>query len=580
MKHLKIGVRLAGGFGLLVALVVLMSVVGLLSLSAIDRSVAEMTQQSLAKERLIGDWYRNINTGSRRTTAIAKSTDPGLADFFAEEAAESSRQSSALQKQIEPLIRTPEELSLWEGIKEARAGYLSARDDVSKARREGRSADAERLFAQNYQPVTQRYLDLVLSLSNLQRAGIDAEAQAIHAEYTSVRLWIILLGAAAVVLGLGVAWWLTRGITRPLADAVRVARTVAANDLTSVIHADSRDEVGQLLQALHEMNGNLARVVGHVRVNADSIATASGQIDAGNQDLSSRTEEQASALEETSASIQELASAVRQNADHARQANQLAVEASSVATQGGQAMGDVEQTMKDIDESSRKISDIIGVIDSIAFQTNILALNAAVEAARAGEQGRGFAVVAAEVRALAQRSAGAAKDIKELISNSVAKVGEGSQQVEVAGRTMEAIVDSIRRVTDIMGEITAASDEQRTGIDQVSQAVEQMDQVTQQNAALVEESAAATGALKDQAAQLAEAVSVFRIASERTATLVPQLPVRSAPAMRTVSVPVRKPAATSVPRSAQPAPRLASPTTTERPATKPAAPSDEDWSTF
>jgi len=286
---------------------------------------------------------------------------------------------------------------------------------------------------------------------------------------------------------------------------------VADGDLTSRIESSSRDETGQLMLALKNMNASLATVVSGVRQGTDAIATASGEIAAGNQDLSSRTEEQASSLEQTAASMEELTSTVKQNADNARQANQLALSASEVAVKGGNVVGQVVDTMASINASSKKIVDIIGVIDGIAFQTNILALNAAVEAARAGEQGRGFAVVASEVRSLAQRSGAAAKEIKGLIDDSVGKVNTGSQLVGEAGKTMAEIVGSVKRVTDIIGEITAASQEQSTGIEQVNQAIAQMDQVTQQNAALVEEAAAAAQSMQEQAASLVGAVSVFRL---------------------------------------------------------------------
>ena len=312
-----------------------------------------------------------------------------------------------------------------------------------------------------------------------------------------------------------------RSITSPLNAAVKVAQTVAAGDLSSRIEVKSKDETGQLFQALKDMNDSLANIVGQVRTGTDTIATASSQIAAGNMDLSSRTEEQASSLEETAASMEELTSIVKQNADNARQANQLAVSASSVAVRGGSVVSQVVDTMGAINASSKKIVDIIGVIDGIAFQTNILALNAAVEAARAGEQGRGFAVVAAEVRNLAQRSAAAAKEIKTLIGDSVDKVEEGSKQVAEAGRTMDEIVDSVKRVTDIMAEITAASQEQTQGIEQINQAITQMDQVTQQNAALVEEAAAAAQSLQEQASGLSQVVSVFRLGNEDTRHVFP-----------------------------------------------------------
>jgi methyl-accepting chemotaxis protein len=333
--------------------------------------------------------------------------------------------------------------------------------------------------------------------------------------FEAARTSMIGLALAAILIGLSFAFWITRSITRPIDAAVKIAQTVAAGDLTSRIEVTSQDETGQLMQALKDMNTSLVGIVGNVRQGTDTIATASSQIAAGNQDLSSRTEEQASSLEETAASMEELTSTVKQNADNARQANQLAVSASSVAVKGGAVVAQVVGTMGAINTSSRKIVDIIGVIDGIAFQTNILALNAAVEAARAGEQGRGFAVVAAEVRNLAQRSAAAAKEIKTLIGDSVDKVEEGSRQVAEAGKTMDEIVDSVRRVTDIMAEITAASQEQTQGIEQINQAITQMDQVTQQNAALVEEAAAAAQSLQEQAGGLSQVVSIFKLDDEQ-----------------------------------------------------------------
>ncbi|KAB2894866.1 MAG: HAMP domain-containing protein, partial [Burkholderiaceae bacterium] len=318
---------------------------------------------------------------------------------------------------------------------------------------------------------------------------------------------------AVCALGIGGALLFSRSVIRPLDEAVQVSRAVADGDLTVARQSTGRDEIAQLLNALHDMQASLSRVVRHVRHNADSVATASAEIAQGNNDLSARTEEQASALEETAASMEELSSTVRQNADNAHQANQLAVSASSVATQGGDVVAQVVSTMRGINDSSHRIADIIGVIDGIAFQTNILALNAAVEAARAGEQGRGFAVVAGEVRSLAQRSAEAAKEIRTLIHASVERVQQGTKLVDRAGETMTEVVTAIRRVTDIMGEISAASGEQSAGVAQVGEAIAQMDQATQQNAALVEESAAAADSLKAQAQQLVQAVAVFRLRS-------------------------------------------------------------------
>jgi len=324
--------------------------------------------------------------------------------------------------------------------------------------------------------------------------------------------WQILGGTLLLALIIFVfSWLVARKIKEALDKAISVSEQIAAGDLTVKIEIDSQDETGQLLGSLKEMNEGLARIVGEVRTGADSIATATEQISAGNADLSQRTEEQASALEETASSMEELTSTVKQNADNAQQANQLAISASGVAVKGGDVINKVVRTMESITDSSRKISDIIGVIDGIAFQTNILALNAAVEAARAGEQGRGFAVVAAEVRSLAQRSAAAAKEIKTLIEDSVGKVQDGSRLVEEAGHTTQEIVTSIKRVTDIMAEISAASLEQSSGIEQVNTAITQMDDVTQQNAALVEQAAAAAESLEEQALQLVQVVTRFKL---------------------------------------------------------------------
>lgn len=333
-----------------------------------------------------------------------------------------------------------------------------------------------------------------------------AQAQSDLAEKTILFALLIL-----TAIGAGFTYWIITSVTRPLNSAIDIARTVASGDLTTKIHVVSKDETGQLMLALKEMNENLMRIVTQVRNGTDAIATGSNQIAAGNLDLSSRTEQQASALEETASSMEEITSTVKQNADNAKQANQLATSASDIAVKGGNVVSQVVTTMGSINDASKKIVDIIAVIDGIAFQTNILALNAAVEAARAGEQGRGFAVVAAEVRNLAQRSASAAKEIKELIGTSVERVDAGGRLVAQAGTTMDEIVESVKRVTDIMAEIAFASQEQSAGIEQVNQAISQMDEVTQQNAALVEEAAAAAASLQHQADQLAQTVGSFKL---------------------------------------------------------------------
>jgi len=480
-------------------------------LREIADATRDMMKLPLAKERLISDWYGNISSSLVRLTAIVKSSDTSLAPYFKQEVVASSKMSSGFQEKLESLVQGDAEAKLFHQIGEQRKIYLSSRDELSKLKAAGQTEDTERVFSQVFVPGTVQYKKLVHDFLNMQRDAIDRMALEIDAVASTATKLMLVLVALALVSGTVFAWLLTKGITRPLGIAVEAARRVAGGDLTGDIVVHSGDESGQLLQALKEMNDSLVKIVGEVRSGTDTIATASGQIASGNLDLSSRTEQQASSLEETASSMEELTSTVKQNADNARQANQLAIAASEVAIKGGDVMAQVVDTMGSINDSAKKIVDIIGVIDGIAFQTNILALNAAVEAARAGEQGRGFAVVAAEVRNLAQRSAQAAKEIKALIGDSVEKAEAGTKLVDQAGATMHAIVDSIKSVTDIMGEITAASQEQTAGIEQIKQAITQMDDVTQQNAALVEEAAAASQSLQDQAGSLAQVVSVFRM---------------------------------------------------------------------
>ena len=397
-----------------------------------------------------------------------------------------------------------------------------------------------------------------------------------------------------LVLGFGMAWAVRRALRQmggEPQDAINTARAIKEGDLTTTIPIRAGDH-SSLMFVLQEMQTSLAGVVTNVREGSESVATASAEIASGNNDLSVRTEQQASALEETTASMEQLSSTVKQNADSARQANELSMSASAVAVKGGEVVGQVVQTMKGINEASRKISDIISVIDGIAFQTNILALNAAVEAARAGEQGRGFAVVASEVRSLAGRSAEAAKEIKNLINASVERVDQGSALVDQAGATMAEVVSSIRRVTDIMGEISAASHEQATGVSQVGEAVTQMDHTTQQNAALVEQMAAAASSLKSQAQELVQVVSVFKLGAGQDhhplAQLVavraskPKAQAFKGSERRGAGVPKGAAARGRAPQSTPSVASLQSPrVTTQKPANKPSpAAGDDDWETF
>ncbi|VFR83647.1 Methyl-accepting chemotaxis protein I (serine chemoreceptor protein) [plant metagenome] len=511
LNQYKIGVRLAAGFGLLILFSLVMLASSLLQLRHVAEETRNMMASPLHKERLISDWYRTVHTGVRRATAIAHSSDTSLAALFAEDNAEGTRQSTAQQKELETLLATPEEKTLFDQLGRNRTAYVKARDAISAEKSAGRVDEANRIFQNDYLPASRLYLGSLQSLLDEQRATIDRSAAEIDASATRGYIVLSSIGIAIVFIGVLLGWRFTRSIVRPIGHSVLAAQRVAAGDLTHDVRVSGRDEAAQLLQALSDMTARLRSIVGELRSGSETIAGASSQIAAGNADLSSRTEEQAGALQETAASIEELTSTVRQNADNARQANQLARATASQAQEGGQLVTEVVQTMGAIDASSKKIVDIIGVIDSIAFQTNILALNAAVEAARAGEQGRGFAVVASEVRNLAQRSAAAAKEIKALIDNSVGTVEEGNRLVERTGGAIQDIVQGVRKVSDLVGEISAASEEQTLGIEQVNTAVAQMEQTTQQNAALVEEASAATMALQDQAGQLAGVAGVFRV---------------------------------------------------------------------
>jgi methyl-accepting chemotaxis protein len=433
-------------------------------------------------------------------------------------------------KEYEPLPQTPEEavlwkqfVSEWETWKRSDADVAATIDALSKSSSEQTQKELFVQFFKQYEALVPIFLKAEDSLNKIVALNRNIASQSVSDGSKAIgNAGLIMLIAAilSVVVAIAAATFIAASIANPLTEAVKVAQTVAAGDLTSRITVQTSEETGQLLQALKDMNDSLVRIVGEVRTSTDTIATASSQIASGNLDLSSRTEEQASSLEETASSMEELTSTVRQNVDNARQANAMAVSASEVASKGGAVVSQVVETMGAINDSSKKIADIIGVIDGIAFQTNILALNAAVEAARAGEQGRGFAVVASEVRNLAQRSAAAAKEIKALIVDSVEKVEAGGKLVDRAGATMHEIVDSVKRVTDIMAEIVAASQEQSAGIEQINQAIAQMDEVTQQNASLVEEAAAASEALQDQSRRLAEVVSVFKMAGCQNNDLV------------------------------------------------------------
>ena len=561
MNNLKIGTRLGVGFSLILLLLTTMTIIGIMRLSSASAMTDQMIDVRIRDQRLIAEWGKIIEVNAARTTGAWMVADPADQKTLEGLMAESSGRATKIQDQIGATITDEELKPLFKQVLDTRKAYTDVRKAVFAAKAAGDLEKGKKLYEGDLTQTRTSYLAALKTFSDRQADLLDKAGDEIHDQYTSGRTLLVLLGVAAIVMGIIAAWWITHTITKPINEAVKVAETVSSGDLTSDIQVHSTDETGQLMNALKIMNSNLVSIVGQVRNGTDLMATASTEIAAGNQDLSSRTEQQASSLEETASSMEELTSTVKFNAENAREANALAISAAEIASRGGAVVGEVVNTMGSINDSSRKIVDIISVIDGIAFQTNILALNAAVEAARAGEQGRGFAVVASEVRTLAQRSAAAAKDIKGLIDDSVQKVSLGSDLVDKAGQTMGEIVTSINRVTQIMTQISHASEEQSIGIAQVNDAITQMDQVTQQNAALVEQAAAAAESMQEQSAKLADVVSVFKLdglllpAPAQAAQAArgapraqprPALPPRRAkPAVAAVSAPPRKVASDS-----------------------------------
>ena len=512
IHNLKIGTRLGLAFALLLALTLCMGVNAIVQLAHVERNVEDLATNWLPSTRLLGEVAEDMAAVKRAESRHLLAITPQDRQAFerdvetqrARTRAALQRYSTLVEEREMPLLRRIEqELAAYEQV----VPRLLALSNAGEAE----VAQARALFNGESRTRFNAVQSAIDEAIKFQEEGAAAAYAAAQRMYSNTRNTVIGLLVLMLALGAALAWAVTRSITVPVAEAVQTARRVAAGDLTSRIEPRGRDELAVLLTALREMNEGLVRIVSQVRMSSDSIATGSVQIANGNADLSQRTEEQASNLEQTAASMEQITATVKQNADTARQAAQLATSATQVAQAGGEAAGEVVRTMEKISTSSRKIADIIGVIDGIAFQTNILALNAAVEAARAGEQGRGFAVVASEVRSLAGRSATAAKEIKQLIGESVETVAAGVALVGGAGKTMGEIVGQVRRVNDLIGEISAASNEQSQGISQIGDAVTQLDTVTQQNAALVEQSAAAADSLKHQAARLAETVAVFRI---------------------------------------------------------------------
>ncbi len=512
LRNLRIGTRLGVAFGsILGGLIITFA----LSIALASKNRSEMISGlsiSIQKQALVNEMKSTLFEGGIAMRNIGMQSD--VAEMQKEDA-----KVKLQRKRYDDAKEKLSQLGLGEDEKKIISEIARIDKEIDKPFKDAvgqalafNAEGAVKIISTVIDPLSTKSIIEMNKLVDFQESTAKQIFETTTATSSKLSSWLILILTVAAAIGVFFAWTITKSITQPLHSALEVAETVASGDLSSQLTVTGEDEIALLLNALKSMNESLGKTIGQVRIGTETITVASKEIASGNADLSSRTESQASSLEETASSMEELTSTVKQNADNAKQANQLVISATGVAIKGGVVVGQVVDTMGSIKESSRKIVDIIGVIDGIAFQTNILALNAAVEAARAGEQGRGFAVVATEVRNLAQRSASAAREIKALISDSVDKVDQGSKLVDEAGKTMDEIVSSVQHVADIMSEITAASQEQSAGIEQVNLAITQMDEMTQQNAALVEQAAAAAESMEEQAYELGQAVSVFKLA--------------------------------------------------------------------
>jgi methyl-accepting chemotaxis protein len=574
IANMKVGTRLGLGFGLVLVLLLMVAVLGVFNMSTIHAKLDRIVNENAVKTELVNEMSESVHIVARISRSVVLLTSQADIRIELEKVTKARAAYNAAQDQLGKMSATPKGIAIRERILGLQKIARPFNDQVFELALANKDDEATQILMKQAGPATQSWQEAMDEYAALQRATNQADAAEASAAYQRARMLMLVLSGLAIMVGVVAAIRIARGLLRQLGGepdyAASIAGRIAAGDLTVVVDTQSNDN-HSMLHAMKKMRDALAEIVAEVRVGTETIASASSQIASGNQDLSARTEQQASSLEETASSMEELTSAVRANNDNARQANQLAQSASAVAVQGGAVVSQVVNTMGAINDSSRKIVDIIAVIDGIAFQTNILALNAAVEAARAGEQGRGFAVVASEVRTLAQRSAAAAKEIKELIGNSVEKVEVGSKLVEQAGQTMAEVVSSVQRVTDIMAEISTAGDEQSAGIEQINQAVSEMDTVTQQNAALVEEAAAAAEAMQQQAANLERVVSVFQLDGHQR--MAKPAPVAKPSAARLAIAKSAKPAA------ARPAPAISAPAKSQKRVTSSAG-GEGDWEEF
>ncbi|ADW76447.1 MULTISPECIES: methyl-accepting chemotaxis protein [Rahnella] len=539
INNMRVGARLGAAFSLVILLLVIVSGIAITKISSINTSIEQIISDRYVKVRLAFDVRDGVNDQIKYLRGIVIDTkNPEQNKKRYLQLDDTVKKTNLAMDKIAAIQSTVTGKQKIKTLQEAGETFETAKEQLIALARAGDMDGATEFVLRKLTTSQNAYLDLATAFANSQDQQLQAEGKTAIADGATAIQLTLIFSALAILMAAALGYFLTRSITRPLHTAVKVAENVAAGDLTTQIQVMSQDETGQLMQGLKNMNENLLKIVTEVRAGTNAITSASSEIAAGNLDLSSRTEQQASSLEETASAMEQMTATVKQNADNARQANLLAAQASRVAVQGGEVVGEVVNTMEGINTSSRKIVDIIAVIDGIAFQTNILALNAAVEAARAGEQGRGFAVVASEVRNLAQRSASAAKEIKVLIDDSVAKVDNGTQLVAKAGATMAEVVSSVKNVTDIVGEIAIASNEQSTGIEEINKAITQMDEVTQQNAALVQEASSAAYSLNEQAERLSQAISIFKVSAGSATAAVRKAGQTKSPALLSNRQPV------------------------------------------